>query len=425
MTGLIDCNNFFVSCERVFNPRLRNVPVAVLSNNDGCIVALSNEAKALGLKRGDPYFQVRDICERSNVSILSGNHRLYGDISSRVMTTIAAVAGDVCVYSIDEAFIDFSDFKDDAAEAIGREIVRRVRRDVGIPTSLGLASSKTLAKIASKFAKKYPAYKSVCLIDNEYKRRRALELTPIGDVWGIGRRLAKRFAAYAVSNALQFADMSADDVDKIVNVTGLRTWRELNGTSCIDIEGHDTARKQMCCTRSFGESLTSYGQLSDAFALFATLISRRMREQGTAATGISIFLQTNSHRPDQPQYCPSVYVPLSEPTDDTMLIAQAAHNGLRSIFRTGFAFKRAGIIIPETVPRQAAQPSIFGDAADRDKRRRLMAVLDTLNASSLSHDSIHIASYMPVESCVKCEMRSPNYSTRISDIIKVNTSHGA
>lgn len=425
MTGLIDCNNFFVSCERIFNPRLRNVPVAVLSNNDGCIVALSNEAKALGLRRGDPYFKVQDICNRANVHVLSGNHRLYGDISSRVMTTIASVAGDVCVYSIDEAFIDFSQFNDSTAADIGREIVRRVRRDVGIPTSLGLAPTKTLAKIAARFAKKYPAYRGVCLIDTEYRRRRALELTPIGDVWGIGRRLVKRFTAYGIANAIQFADMKADDVDKIVNITGYRTWKELNGEPCIDVDGNETARHQMCCTRSFGECLTSVEQLSEAFAIFATMITRRMREHGTAATGVTVFLQTNSFRPELPQYCPSTYVALAEPTNDTMLIADAAHKGLRAIFRTGFAYKRAGINIPETVPQQAAQPSIFGDPALRDKRRRLMQVIDRLNASSLSHDNIHIASYMPLESCVKCEHRSPNYSTRISDIIKVNTSHGA
>lgn len=424
MTGLIDCNNFFVSCERVFNPRLRGIPVAVLSNNDGCMVALSNEAKALGLRRGDPYFKVKTICDRNGVVVLSGNHRLYGDISSRVMATIASVAGDVCVYSIDECFIDLGHFDDSEVTGIGREIVRRVRRDVGIPTSLGIAPTKTLAKVASRFAKKYPAYRGVCAIDNEYRRRRALELTEIGDVWGIGRRLVKRFAAYGIRNAIRFADMPADDVEKIVNVTGVRTWNELNGRPCISVDDHDTSRKQMCCTRSFGNSLTDFAHLSDAFALFATIITRRMREHGVAATGLSVFMQTNSFRPDLPQYCPSVFVPLDEPTNDTMKIAAAAHDGLRRIFRTGFGYKRAGIMVPEVVQAEAAQKSLFADVADRDRRERLMTVLDALNSSSLSHDRVHIASYMPVESCVRCEKRSPNYSTRLTDIINVNTSYG-
>ena len=424
MTGLIDCNNFFVSCERVFNPRLRGVPVAVLSNNDGCMVALSNEAKAIGLKRGDPYFKVKEMCERFNVAVLSGNHRLYGDISARVMDTIASVAGDVSVYSIDEAFIDLSLFDGEGLESLGREIVRRVRRNTGIPASFGIAPTKTLAKIASHFAKKYLAYRGGCFIDNETRRRKALELTPIGDVWGVGRRLLKRFGAYGITHAIQYADMAPDDVEKIVNVAGQRTWRELNGISCVDIEDHDAGRKQMCCTRSFGNSISSFGQLCDVFALFATIVTRRLREHHLAAKGMSVFLQTNSFRTDQPQYCPSAYALLMEPTSDTMQIATAAHQAVHGIFRTGYAFKRAGIMITELVPESAAQMSLFGDSDDRERRRRLMSVVDGINASSLSHDRVHIASYMPAESCVNCGHRSPNYSTCIKDIIKINTNYG-
>lgn len=424
MTGLIDCNNFFVSCERVFNPRLRGVPVAVLSNNDGCMVALSNEAKAIGLKRGDPYFKVKEMCDRFNVAVLSGNHRLYGDISARVMDTIASVAGDVSIYSIDEAFIDLSLFDGEGLESLGREIVRRVRRNTGIPASLGIAPTKTLAKIASHFAKKYLAYRGVCFIDNETRRRKALELTPIGDVWGVGRRLLKRFGAYGITHAIQYADMAPDDVEKIVNVAGQRTWRELNGISCVDIEDHDAGRKQMCCTRSFGNSISSFGQLCDVFALFATIVTRRLREHHLAAKGMSVFLQTNSFRTDQPQYCPSAYALLMEPTSDTMQIATAAHQAVHGIFRTGYAFKRAGIMITELVPESAAQMSLFGDSDDRERRRRLMSVVDGINASSLSHDRVHIASYMPAESCVNCGHRSPNYSTCIKDIIKINTNYG-
>lgn len=425
MTGLIDCNNFFVSCERIFNPRLRGIPVAVLSNNDGCIVALSNEAKAVGLRRGDPYFKVKDICDSNSVAVLSGNHRLYGDISSRVMDTIASVAGDVNIYSIDEAFIDFGEFSDEDLEAVGRMIVRRVRRDVGIPTSLGIAPTATLAKAASHFAKKYPAYRGVCLIDSEQKRRKALELTEIGDVWGIGRRLLKRFAAYGIRSAIQYADMPFEDVCKIMNISGQRTWRELNGIACVDLDDHDAPQKQMCCTRTFAVGLTSVEQLSDAIAMFATTVARRMRERRLVAKGLTVFLQTNSHHPDQPQYCPSCYLPLAEATHDTMSVADVAQTALRRIFRTGYAFKRAGIIIPEVMPESGATPSLFTDCDERERRRRLMGVIDLINSSSLSHDRVHIASYMPVESCVRCEMRSPNYSTCFSDIIKVNTSYGA
>lgn len=206
MVGLIDCNNFFVSCERIFNPRLRTIPVVVLSNNDGCVVALSAEAKAIGLHRGQPYHEVAALCRQKGVAVLSGNHRLYGDISSRVMHTIASVCGSVQIYSIDECFIDFNIWAAEDVAGVGREIVRKVRRDVGIPTSLGIAPTKTLAKIASRFAKKYPAYRCVCTIDNDYRRRRALELTDVNDVWGIGRRTARKLANYGIAKASHLAE---------------------------------------------------------------------------------------------------------------------------------------------------------------------------------------------------------------------------
>lgn len=425
MTGLIDCNNFFVSCERVFNPRLHNIPVAVLSNNDGCLVALSNEAKALGLRRGDPYFKVKTLCDRNNVAILSGNHRLYGDISSRVMHTIASVTGSVHAYSIDEAFIDFNNFNINEIPDIGRELVRRIRRDVGIPTSIGIASTKTLAKIASHFAKKYRAYRGVCTIDNDYRRRRALELTEIRSVWGIGRRLAKQLAIYGIQTGADFANMPSDDVKKIVNITTYRTWQELNGIPSIDLDSHDTGKKQMCCSRSFASNITDLTHLAEAMSIFATIISRKMRAQHSAAISLTVFIHTNSFHPEQPQYCNSAFIPLDEPTTDTLTIAAAARKALASIFREGFGYKRAGIIINELTDARHIQQSLFSNADDRERRARLMTVLDKINASYQSYDSVHIASYMPLESCVRCEQRSPLYTTKIEDIITVNTRYGS
>lgn len=424
MVGLIDCNNFFVSCERIFRPKLRGIPVVVLSNNDGCVCALSNEAKALGLRRGDPYFRIKSICDSNRAAVISGNHRLYGDISDRVMATIASVAGDVEIYSIDECFVNFNIWNDTDAVAAGREIVRRVRRNVGIPTSLGIAPTRTLAKVASKFAKKYPAYRSVCAIDNEYRRRRALELTDIGDVWGIGRRLVKRLGNYGIFRAIQFADRSKKDVESLVNIAGVRTWQELNGTPCIDVDSIDSAdhQKQMCCSRSFGTNITSFGQLADAVALFTTIISRRLRERHLAANDLTVFIQTNSHRPDLPQYYNSAYRVMTEPTNDTMKMAVEARSALAAIFRSGYGYKRAGIFISELSDDRCLQQTLFADSTDRERRQRLMKVVDALNSSSQSHDRVHIASYMPVESCVKCEHRSPDYSTRLDDIIQVKIS---
>ncbi len=423
MVGLIDCNNFFVSCERIFNPRLRTIPVVVLSNNDGCVVALSAEAKAIGLHRGQPYHEVAALCRQKGVAVLSGNHRLYGDISSRVMHTIASVCGSVQIYSIDECFIDFNIWAAEDVAGVGREIVRKVRRDVGIPTSLGIAPTKTLAKIASRFAKKYPAYRCVCTIDNDYRRRRALELTDVNDVWGIGRRTARKLANYGIAKASHLAERPLEDIEKMLTLPGVRTWRELNGQSCITIdtiEGNPTLQKQMCCSRSFAHDISSYEKLAEAFALFATIISRRLREHHAAAPAVGIFIHTTSHRADLPQYCNSALQPLPEPGNDTMAIVDAAHSALRTIFRKGFGYKRAGIYIPELTDDRHIQQSLFTDQADRDRRKRLMDVVDKLNASSLSHDRVHIASYDPTEGCVRCEHRSPNFSTRLADIIHVN-----
>lgn len=424
MTGLIDCNNFFVSCERIFDPRLRTRPVIVLSNNDGCIVALSNEAKALGLKRGNPYFQVRDICQRENVIVRSGNHRLYGDISSRVIATIAPMVKELAVYSIDEAFIDFGFDDDKDLLEIGHEIVRRVRRNVGVPTALGISTTKTLAKIASRFAKKYPAYHSVAIISTEEARRKALELTTLEDVWGIGRKLLQRYKMSGMTRAIDLADKSLSEIKNMVNVTGIRTWQELNGIPCIEIEEQDSTRKQMCCSRSFSEVITDYHKLAEVISLFATIITRKLREQNSLAQSVSIFIHTNPHRTDLPQYYNSAYRQLLEPTADTMTIAKVACDILSTIFRKGFSYKRAGIFIPEICSATAFQPSLFADVHKRDKRNRLMSVVDAINSSSLSHDSVHIAGYMPMDCCVRCENRSPQYTTRLSDIINVNIHDG-
>ena len=242
MIGLIDCNNFFVSCERVFNPSLHNRPVIVLSNNDGCAVAISNEAKALGIKRGQPYFQIRKLIEQHNIAVLSGNLRLYGDMSSRVMATLASLVPDIEIYSIDEAFADLSGFNQEKLSEIGANIVETIRHNTGIPVSLGIASTKTLAKVAARFAKKHKGYHGVCVIDSEDKRLKALDLTAINDVWGIGRKLSKKFVDANIVSALQFASMSKNEVAKFVNVSGLATWQELNGiqSSTIEIDEPDS-----------------------------------------------------------------------------------------------------------------------------------------------------------------------------------------
>ena len=420
MLGIIDCNNFFVSCERVFTPSLRTRPVVVLSNNDGCIVALSNEAKALGLKRGMPYFKVKSMCDAGNVKVISGNHRLYGDMSSRVMATLASMVPEIEIYSVDEAFLHLEGWPDNKLPDVGREIVRKVRRATGIPTSLGIATTRTLAKVASKFAKKYSGYRGCCMIPDDNARRKALELTSIGDVWGIGRRLQKKFAYIGVENALQFADMERATVERMMNVGGCRTWRELNGEPCIALETVEPSKRQMCCSRSFSPLLTEFDQLRQAVSLFATILSRKLREQHSAAVSMSVFIHTNAFREDLEQYFNSSHRQLPEATSDTMTLVAMATECLKSVYRRGYSYKKAGVLITEIVNENAVRKSLFTDAGERDRRSRLMDVLDRLNSTSIAHDTVHVASYLPVEKLTRIEHRSRLFTTRFEDIITIN-----
>ncbi len=419
MFGLVDCNNFFVSCERVFNPSLRNRPVVVLSNNDGCVVALSNEAKTLGLQRGNPLFKVEEICKRNNVAILSGNHRLYGDMSSRVMAVLSSCVPDIEIYSIDEAFfaIESSDY--DQLHDFGREIVRKIRRATGIPTSIGIAATKTLAKVAAKFAKKYPGYHGACVISSDEARRKALSLTKIPDVWGIGRRLDKKFYNVGINTALQFADMGEDQVKRLVNINGQRTWQELNNTPCVSLEATETQNKQMCCSRSFGTMLTTFEELHHAIALFANILSRKLRERHAIAVSISVFIHTNSYRTDMEQYFKSAHRQLEEATSDTIALTQAATDCLSRIFRQGYSYKKAGIIINEITDESAIKLSLFTDSEKRENRKKLMNIIDSINRCSSGHDTIHLAAYSPINDIVKSDYHSPSYTTRINDIISI------
>lgn len=419
MIGLIDCNNFFVSCERVFRPETVNRPVVVMSNNDGCAVAMSNEAKALGIKRGVPVYQVKQLIKQHNVITFSGNHRLYGDMSSRVMATISAIVPEIEIYSIDEAFLDFTPWRAEQLEEVGRQIVAKVRRDIGIPTSLGIAPTKTLAKIASKFAKKYPGYRSVCVIDTEEKRLKALELTEVGDVWGIGRRLTKRLEEYGIQTALDLAKMPLPRLRKFLNVVGERTWRELNGEPCIDFDLVEPDKKQICTSRSFAKALDNISELREAISYFCDNIGRKLRKQRSCAGVVSVFIQTNSFRPELPQYFGNHTVELLEATDDTLTLTTEALRILEAIYRRGYGFKRAGVMVSAIVNRNAVQQSLFTPEGDRQKRQRLMAVIDAVNATDGITDMVHVATVTNNKRRVRQDELSPLYSTRLSDIIRV------
>lgn len=424
MIGLIDCNNFFVSCERVFNPSVRYKPVIVFSNNDGCAVAISNEAKALGVKRGDPFFKIKGLCKLHDIKTYSGNHKLYGDMSSRIMAILSSMVPDVEIYSIDEAFLHMDSFAADEINEVGRNIVRRVRRETGIPTSLGIAETKTLAKVAARFAKKYPGYHSCCVIDNEDKRRKALSLTPIRDIWGIGRRMSQRLIDYGVTNALQLADWPKETVDSVFNVSGKKTWLELNGIPCVDFEPEDSQQKQMICSRSFGTAITSFQELSTAIAAFCNIVGRKLRERSLCALSLSVFIHTDSFRQDLPQYYNTAHRPLSEATADTLTLTGIATEAVRSIFRPELAYKKAGIIIDELTDGRHIQQSLFSSPVEREKRSRLMTAIDTINRRTFARDIVHTGAYSPIDSFVRHENSSRLFSTRLSDIITINCNYG-
>ncbi len=388
MIGLIDCNNFFVSCERVVHPELCNRPVVVLSNNDGCAVALSNEAKALGIKRGTPFFKFRNLTTTHGLVAISGNHTLYSSISSTVMKTISSMVDEVEVYSIDEAFIEIPPSLG-APDEYGRYLVSQIIKDTGIPVSLGIASTKTLAKIGSHFAKKYPGYHGACLIDSPQKIRKALELTPISDVWGIGRRLSVKLQRYGIQTALDFASMQKSSVAQILNICGQRTWRELNAIASIPLEKTREEHKTISCSRSFASDIYDIEQLIEATTSFVSSTGKRLRRQHGCATTVSVSVATNRFHTHLPQYYNILSIKLPDPVDDDLTLTKAAITALREIYREGYGYKKAGVTLSGIIHRDQRQLTFFSNSESLCKRSRLMQTVDRLNSGH--RNFIHLA----------------------------------
>lgn len=416
MIGLCDCNTFFVSCERVFQPHLQGKPVIVLSNNDGCAVALSNEAKALGFRRGDPYFKIKKECRRQNVAVLSGDHRLYADMSERVMATLQALSPEkIEIYSVDEAFIMLDTALGDLWE-YGQYVVKRVLRNTGIPISLGIARTKTLAKVAAHFAKKYAGYHGACLMDSVEKERAGLRLTEIGDVWGIGRKQAPRLRNCGINTALDFSLLPGDAVRRMLTVTGLRVWEELNGKSCIEQELTPPERQTMTASRSFARELHSFEEMRQALGAFASIVGRKLRRRHLLARELRVFLCTNRFHEHDPQYYNTASVRLPESTDYTPAIAAAAENAMRSIYREEYGFKKAGITLLKLEDSRERQMTLFSDEEQKRKRSRVMEVIDRINlASAGARDCVRIASMgNGLDDIVRLEHSSRLYTTAVA-----------
>ncbi len=417
MYALIDCNNFYASCERVFKPSLRNKPIVVLSNNDGCVVARSNESKALGVKMGVPIFQINDLVKQHAIVVCSSNYTLYGDLSNRVMTLIKQFSPDVEVYSIDEAFIKFHNHKYANLDEIGLEMHRIVKKGVGIPISVGFAPTKALAKIANKIAKKFPERtKNYYIIDNEEKRIKALKWTKIEDVWGIGRQFSKRLQSVGVTNAYQFTQLSDSYVRKYFTVVGLRLKKDLEGEPTINFE--DIKPKQnIATTRSFDVMMKTQDELRERVSTFASLAGVKLRNQNSNCELIQVFIYTNRFRQDLPQYSGYKTVKLPFPTSSTFELNKYSQMALNSIYKDGYNYKKAGVILMGISQDETQQLSMF--EYENPKHKILMNVLDKMNIKM--GDKVKFGGQdLKRKWKMKQESLSPCYSTNLKDIITIN-----
>ena len=413
MIGVVDCNNFFVSCERVFAPKLIGRPAVVLSSNDGCVVARSNEAKAMGIAMGIPFFKVKGLVESGQLCALSSNYTLYGDMSRRVMSVIRRHVPEMEQYSIDECFIVLPEIED--YQAFGCRLSQIVEQWTGIPVSVGLAPTKTLAKLASRFAKKHKGYRGCCLIDTQEKRRKALELTNLRDVWGIGRKSAAKLEQMGLHTAWQFARSGQKQIRKLMGIAGEETWRELNGESVLGLT-MPTPRKSIQSTRSFNRPLLTTRELHTALADFCAQVAEKLRKEHACARTVGIFFATDRFNPNVPLIQRTAIHSFDVATADPREFSAATRHLLEGIYTDGIPTKRAGVWV-DGIEHAAIQRGLF-DRVDRERQKRLLQTIDSVKLK-MGRDSLRLASQEHVESIVSSELRSPSYSTKLSDILRV------
>jgi len=430
MYGIVDCDNCYVSCERVFRPDLEGKAVVVLSNNDGCVVARSNEAKALGIKEGTPYFQLAQQFPNQKIAVFSSNYELYGELTARVVSIISKEAPSYFRYSIDECFVYLDGMENNNLQKWGEHLHNRIKREVGMPVSVGLAPNKTLAKIATKLAKKFEVYRHCCIIGNDENRIAALKWLPIEDVWGIGRRYAAKLQALGCKTAYDFAEHHKDWVRLTSNnINIVRTWQELNGEDCVPNE--ELAKKKSICTsRSFNGMIGDFETLRTHVANYASKCAEKLRKQDTVASIVGVFVNTNPFREDLAQYWNFQETRLITPTSSTTPIVKAATDVLRSIYKQGYQYKKAGVIVLGISPKSPIQQDLFDINAEQiEKFKRLDAVIDRINKLNGS-ETIVIGSQQYTKkngkgkadvfaNAIKHDFKSKNPTTRWSDIIKL------
>ena len=412
--ALIDCNNFFVSCERAFNPKLEGKPVVVLSNNDSCAIARSNEVKAMGIKMGTPWFKMKDIAKRHGIIALSSNFALYGDLSARVMAILSTFSPKQEIYSIDECFLDFDGFAPASLVAYGQTIRKTIKQYVGIPVCVGIADTKTLAKLANHCAKKgFAGNNSVCdfgLI-GEAERSILFARIPAGDVWGVGRQIAEKLLTMNINTVQDLRSANPERIRKQFSIVLARTQQELNNQSCIELDGTSTARQQIMVSRSFGIPVTSMADLAESVAYFATRAAEKLRHDGSVAASVCVSLHTNTFKEGEPQYQRSLIVPLSQSTDNTNKLIRAAIQGLEAIYRSGFNYKKTAVLLMGLQAKTSMQATLFDDPAEQEKSDSLMRVMDAINHKMGKGSVTTAASGINQRWAMRRENKSPNYST--------------
>ncbi|WP_108246423.1 Y-family DNA polymerase [Muricauda brasiliensis] len=418
MFALVDCNNFYASCERAFQPQFNNVPVGILSNNDGCFISRSDEAKELGLPMGAPEFKYRQFCKENGIKVFSSNYPLYGDMSSRVMNILGTFTPNMEVYSVDEAFLKFDGFKSYDFDAYGREIQRMVQKCTGIPISIGIAPTKGLAKVANKIAKKLKSRTGgVYVIDSDERRIKALKWTKIESVWGIGRGNQKRLQTKNIKTAYDFTQLSDEWVKKQMAIIGLRLKKDLEGIPTLDLDDDTRDKKAIATTRSFESTYSDIENIKERISTFATSCAEKLRSQGSSCNYLVVLLRSDRHKKDEPQDRSSLIITLPYATDSSLTISNYAVRAAVALFKPGIKYKKAGVIVSGLVPTNERQLDLF--LSENPKHHKLMQVMDGINDKYGTH-KMKIAN-QDLERTWKMRQKhlSPKYTTNINDIIKV------
>lgn len=417
MIALVDCNNFYVSCERLFRPELRFKPVCVLSSNDGCVIARSQEIKDLGIHVGAPAYKYKSLFDKYKVTLFSTNFPLYGDISSRVMSVLSDYSDNMEVYSIDEAFLHLDLYKINYLE-YATDIRARLLQWVGIPTCVGVAETKTLAKLANRIAKKFPQLNGVHIIDSQDKRDKALKWAKVEDIWGIGSKSAEKMRSFGITTAYEFVQRSDYFIRKNFTVVGLRIKEELLGSSCLEIDNQPVSKKSILTSRSFSRPVKDFSGMMEALASHTSSCALKLRKQSSCAQTIMVFLHTSKHRKDKPQYSNFQSMYLDVATNNTNELIAYARQLLKLIFKEGYDYNKVGVMLTNIIPQKNIQGNLF-DKVDREKNSKLMQTMDKIN-STHGRGSLRLASQSDNKNKIsKQERLSPQYTTRWPDILCV------